>query len=178
MTPSDLASRLPLIRGWIDDLLARSRPLARRVASLGLPRLPDFYSADTLSGAYVVEVDDVPVPPLGALGLPDFAEFESMEAEGITFQDHYFVKRGRAHDEALHFHELVHIVQWRLLGPEQFLLSYAAGYVTHGGYASNPFEQIAFDLQDRFESGEAPFSVEPVVRQHLEQVLSRHPQNR
>jgi hypothetical protein len=167
----DLELKLPRVLRWIDDLLAQHRPLAQRVDSLAFPRLSAFYAAGTLRHAHVVEVDDIPMPPLGMLGLHEFAELEGMQAEGITYRDVYFVRRDRADDEALHFHELVHIVQWRLLGPEQFLLAYASGYARHGHYGSNPLEQIAFELQADFEEGGTPFPVEPRVERHLQQVL-------
>jgi hypothetical protein len=96
-----------------------------------------------------------------------------LAAYGITYQDIYFIKRERARDESLHFHELTHIVQWRLLGPNGFLLAYALGYLSRGGYDKNPFEQIAYELQSHFESGAQPFSVEPLVARHLKQVVPR-----
>jgi hypothetical protein len=37
------------------------------------------------------------------------------------------MSRGRVADESLYFHELIHLVQWRLLGPERFLAAYASG---------------------------------------------------
>jgi hypothetical protein len=55
------------------------------------------------------------------MGLERFSDFERMDAEGITYLDTYFVLAERAADESLHFHELVHVVQWRILGPEKFL---------------------------------------------------------
>jgi hypothetical protein len=69
-------------------------------------------------------------------------------------------------DESLHFHELVHIVQWQLLGPEQFILSYALA-LAEFGYSRNPFEEIAYELQDRFARHEPPFPVEAAVKHHL-----------
>ena len=89
-----------------------------------------------------------------------------MDADGITYKDTYFVKRERAMDESLHFHELVHIIQWQLLGPEQFVLSYALA-LAQFDYSGNPFEEIAYDLQARFAGHEPSFSVETAVKQHL-----------
>ena len=161
-----LADKLPAIERWIDELLARHRPAARSVASLPFERLARCYPLDTLDQAYVVLVDRVPTPPLTSMGLPAFAAFEHMDANGITFRDTFFVERSLADDESLHFHELVHIVQWRLLGPRNFLLAYAAGLATPDGYASNPLEVIAYGLQEQFERG-ATFRAEPLIEQHL-----------
>jgi hypothetical protein len=89
-----------------------------------------------------------------------------MDADGITYKDVYFLKQQRAMDESLHFHELVHIVQWQLLGPERFILCYALGLAQHG-YVNNPFEQIAERLERRFSRQEAAFSAEPLIKEHL-----------
>jgi hypothetical protein len=162
----DLEKKLPLIERWIDELLARHRAAAIPVASLPFERLGRLYLPDTLERAYVVHVDRVPTPPLTSMGLPEFAAFEHMDANGITYRDTFFVERALADDESLHFHELVHIVQWRVLGPRDFLLAYAAGLATPEGYAGNPLEVIAYGLQEQFERG-ATFSAEPLIEQHL-----------
>ena len=64
-----------------------------------------------------------------------------------------------ARDESLHFHELVHVIQWRLLGPEKFLAFYADG-LERFGYRNSPLEVMAYNLQDRFDREAQPFSVE------------------
>jgi hypothetical protein len=170
MDISELTEKLPPIGQWIDDLLARHRALARRVDLLALPRLSNYYAAETLSSAYVVEAYCVPMPPLNDLGLPGFADFEGMDSDGITYRDVYFLKSERAGDLSLHFHELVHIVQWQVLGFERFMLAYALGHVLSGGYARNPLETFAYQLQDGFERG-ACLTVEPLVRAHLDRVV-------
>ena len=161
-----LADKLPAVEHWIDALLARHRAAAVPVASLRFERLGLCYHPDTLQHAFVVLVDRVPTPPLTSLGLPGFAAFEHMDASGITYGDTFFVERALAQDESLHFHELVHVVQWRLLGARDFLLAYAAGLATPDGYAGNPLEVIAYGLQEQFERG-AVFRAEPLIEQHL-----------
>ncbi len=52
---------------------------------------------------------------------------KDVDAGGITYLDTLSVKRELAEQEPLHFHELIHVVQWRLLGPERFLAAYADG---------------------------------------------------
>ena len=161
-----LQEKLPLFEQWIDELLARHRAEAVPVASLSFARLGRFYLPDTLESSRVVRVDRVPTPPLTSMGLPGFSEFENMDASGITYRDTFFVEQSVADDESLHFHELVHVVQWRVLGARNFLLAYAAGLATPEGYASNPLEVIAYGLQEQFERGTV-FRAEPVIEQHL-----------
>ena len=164
----DLEIKLPAVNEWIARLIEKYRVLAQPVGSFGFMRLPTYFTNETLDGARVVVVDSVPKPPLAALGLPQFADFEALDSDGITYQNFYFLNRARIGDESLHFHELVHIIQWRALGAERFLREYALGHISGGEYRNNPFEQIAFDLQERFIKQRIPFNVEPLVLQHLD----------
>lgn len=50
-----------------------------------------------------------------------FESFEKADVAGTTYKDTYFIKRQNCFDESLHFHELVHVVQWDYLGVEKFL---------------------------------------------------------
>jgi hypothetical protein len=171
MDVSVLQTKLPDVGRWVDNVVQQHRRFARPVTSLAFGRLPQYFQFGTLNRAFVVEVDVIPKPPLTALGLHQFEAFEHMDADGITYGDTYFIRRERAADEALHFHELVHIVQWQILGPERFILAYAVG-LAGGGYSTNPFEQIAYALQDRFCSSAESFSVEPLVWRHVSQTMS------
>ena len=102
------------------------------IADLHFPRLPSYYSPEILSLAKVIVIDRVPVPPLSAMGLAEFAEFEQTSFDGITYKDTYFIRKDHAGDEFIHFHELVHVIQWRELGVEAFLLAYANGLLELG----------------------------------------------
>ena len=159
MTEQEFRRVYPLIAGWIKQTLAEHASAARSVASLGFGRLAHYYDAPLLVSSLVVVVPRVPVPPLSAMGLDRFSDFEHMDAAGITYLNTYFVRADQAHSESLHFHELVHVVQWRLLGPERFLALYAEG-LERFGYRNSPLEVMAYQLQDQFEREPQPFSVE------------------
>jgi hypothetical protein len=152
-----------VIADWIQKTLAQHAPAARSVVSFGFSRLPHYYGQDILTKAKVVVVPKVPMPPLSAMGLDRFSEFEQMDAGGITYLDTYFLRADHAHIESLHFHELVHVIQWRMLGPEQFLALYADG-LERFGYYKSPLEQMAYGFQGRFEREAQPFSVEAECR--------------
>lgn len=111
-------------------------------------------------------VDTVPIPPLSAMGLGRFADFKRMAAAGITYLDTYFLCADRTSDESLHFHELVHVVQWRILGPERFLWLYADG-LERFGYRHGPLEVIAYDIQAQFDAGCDPLDVGAEVARRL-----------
>jgi hypothetical protein len=104
--------------------------------------------------------------PLKAIGLDWFSDFEQMDAGGITYLNTCFVRADYADMEAHHFHELVHLIQWRLLGPERFLALYADG-LERFGYRNSPLEVMACDLQDRFECERQPFRVEAACQKLL-----------
>jgi hypothetical protein len=100
------------------------------------------------------------------MGLSRFADFERMSMAGITYLDTFFVRPELAGVESLHFHELVHITQWRILGPERFLWYYADG-LERFGYRNSPLEVVAYDLQEQFDTGCKPFDVEAEVGRRL-----------
>jgi hypothetical protein len=143
--------QLHKILSWIERTLASHRSQSRTVHSLGFSRLPLYFSVETLKSASAVIVPSVPMPPLTAMGLTEFADFERMAPDGITYLDTFFVRFPYAQDESLYFHELIHVAQWRCLGPERFLTRYAEGHLKSGGYRQNPLEVMAYQLQDDFD---------------------------
>jgi hypothetical protein len=171
MSPEQFNALYPFLRDWIKERLAASAPKAQPVASFDFPRLSQFYSRDLLSQAKVVFVDKCPVPPLSSMGLARFADFENMNASGITYLDTYFVLWHEAERESLHFHELVHVIQWQVLGPERFLAIYADGLERHG-YRDSPLEPMAYDHEAQFNSGAKPYDVEASIRRQLSDFLN------
>ena len=87
-----------------------------------------------------------------------------MPMAGITFRNMDFVHPSYS-SEGVHFHELVHVVQWSTLGVREFLLTYALGIAQYG-YAESPLEAIAFDLQSKFENETAPPSIADRIARH------------
>jgi hypothetical protein len=151
--------------------LAAHAGQAQFVTSLGFQRLPLYFNDEFLKTVKFVAVERVPVPPLSAIGLNQFAAFERGDYDGITFLDTFFVRHHRAADENLHFHELIHIIQWRLLGPESFLAAYAAGLEAFG-YRSSPLEVMAYDAQVEFAQNARPFDAEKLVLEQLKRLSS------
>jgi hypothetical protein len=166
MTPEEFQKVLPFVRDWIDQTLVASASRAKPVASFNFPRLGLYFGNELLTRAKVVFVDKVPVPPLSAIGLRRFADFENMKAIGITYQNTYFLLWHEAERESLHFHELVHVIQWQVLGAERFLALYADGLERHG-YRNCPLEMMAYDHEARFDSNANPYAVETDVRRQL-----------
>jgi len=154
---------------WISQTLAESAGKARTVASLNFPRLADYFKKDLLARVKVVFTDKVPVPPLTSWGLPQFENFEKTNFSGITYLTTYFLVKREAGCESLHFHELVHVIQWELLGAERFLERYVDGF-EKCKYRDNLLEVIAYDHEARFKAGAEPaYSVEDVVCRQMKQ---------
>lgn len=166
MTEREFRAAYPIIFDWIQRTLAAHASEARAVNTYNLPRLAQYYGGDTLANSKVVALARVPVPPLSELGLDRFGGFERMDLEGITYLNTYFVRRDRVSAESLHFHELVHVVQWKVLGPERFLALYADG-LERFGYRNSPLEVMAYGLQSRFENDHISFDVQNEVARRL-----------
>ena len=167
MNPLDLIhkfrSALPAVREWIQETLEENRDRAVPVINLGFPRLGNVFPLDLLSRAKAVVVTGrVPFPPLSRMGLPEFAQMETMPMEGVTYKDTFFVNHLHQ-TESLHFHELVHVVQWERLGVDEFLLAYGAGLMQFG-YRNSPLEQMAYGLQDEFEHRNLPDGIVDLIR--------------
>jgi hypothetical protein len=166
MTPEEFRKLYPHVIGWIQETLAAHSDEANTVSSFGFPRLSRYFSENLLSSTKVIIVDRVPMPPLSSMGLSQFAAFEHGDFDGITYLDTFFVKRGSASAERLYFHELIHVVQWRLLGPERFLAVYANGLETLG-YRESPLEAMAYNAEESFCQSDQCFDAENLVAKQL-----------
>ena len=166
MTPAEFETKYPRILSWIQGTLAKHAPQALTVSSLGFQRLPQYFRTQVLTSSKVIYVAVVPTPPLSALGLKQFSDFENMNAMGITYLDTFFSREEGRANENLHFHELVHVLQWQLLGPKAFIAAYADG-LEGAGYRRSPLEVMAYTLESVFKNSPNPFDVAVVVREQL-----------
>ena len=166
MSPEEFAKFYPPLIAWIRNTLTASAYVAQTVASRGFSRLPLYFTEKTLASAKVVLVDPLPMPPLSSMGLTRFADFERGNFDGITYIDTLFLKPTQSNNETIYFHELVHVIQWRLLGPDRFLFLYANGLECFG-YRQSPLEAMAYDAEKAFASSMAIFDVEKMVAEKL-----------
>lgn len=144
---------LPAIRQWIDDLLASHKNQSKAVIDLAFPTLPQIFPIELLQKTRVVKMSGkIPYPPLSSMGFPsNFSAVENMVFSGVTYKDTYFLNQS-FQQESLHFHELIHVIQWDTLGVDNFLRAYGVGLL-QAGYRMSRLEQIAYSLQERFENG-------------------------
>jgi len=163
-----LQAVLPAIKDWIDQALEAHARDATPVLNSPFIRLQDHYPDMLLARTRVVVVPRVPFPPVSQLGLPEFRAMETMLMDGVTYKDTFFVRAGSQRD-SLYFHELVHVVQWDRLGVDNFLYAYAIGLMQHG-YQQSPLEQMAFQLQARFDQQRVPENLVEFIHQETDGV--------
>jgi hypothetical protein len=166
MSPEEYAKFYPPLLDWIRTTLTANAHSAKTLVSRGFSRLPLYFTEKTLASTKVVLVDPLPMPPLSSMGIVRFADFERGNFDGITYIDTIFLKPTQSNNENTHFHELVHVIQWRLLGPDRFLLTYANGLECFG-YRQSPLEAMAYDAETAFASNPAIFNVEKLVADKL-----------
>jgi hypothetical protein len=180
----DMSQLMALLIGqgqkWIKEQRLAYRPLARILPEQTVARFSPFFETSVLKKVRLLMVPALENPGFleayrstfdeKAMPLLDFSSFA-----GITFMDTILLVDGfpGADPEATLFHELVHAVQYELLGPEKFVELYIMGWVNQGfNYAAIPLEMDAYELQNRFEAApEEPFAVRDEVSRSLELLM-------
>ncbi len=157
------------VETWIDIYIAVHREHRKPVSELGFANLSHYFSETILNQAYVVYTDAINSPPLAEFGLEDLAFFESLDATGITYKDTFFLKTDQKNRESIHFHELIHIIQWKELGAKDFIQVYGINLIEFG-YRRHPLELIAYDLTADFDRDIPITKLEPRVRAHCNEL--------
>lgn len=161
---------------WVQTQRDRHRPASRALTAPERAVFGPFFGEQVLDVGRVRYVPVIENPgfyaDLRALGVPPPIDFREME--GITFVDTVLVSgRHHPHDPplpALLFHELVHVVQYSLLGRGRFIERYVHGWAQNGqNYFRIPMGENAYALQAQYERNpRLAFSVETEVRRQLE----------
>ena len=144
------------VSSWIMNQRTIHRALSEPLSETTVAALQGFFSRDTLDR---VRIRRVPV-----IENPHF--YRAFEEEGediplgfdvwaaITFGDVILVSESQAPGPLSHsilFHELVHVVQYKILGIHEFARRYVNSFLqSELNYMTIPLESIAFDLQGRF----------------------------
>jgi hypothetical protein len=166
LTPEEFHTAYPKLRAWIQKTLEFYEENAKPVASMHFVRLPLYFGHSLLETTKFIAIDRLPMPPLSAMGLSRFTGFERGDFNGVTYLDRYFIKQSVVTEEAIHFHELIHVIQWRLLGPEDFLAAYADG-LDEFGYENSPLEKMAYNAEASFKRSFPIFDAEKFVAEQL-----------
>jgi hypothetical protein len=146
------------VEQWIVSTIAEFEAQMEPVSAAPFERLTKYYPDILLQRVQRVIVDRCPVPPLEITGIPQLVEIDTWDIKGIPWKNTIFIRRDLADWEGVHFHELLHIVQWEHLGTESYLAAWAVGTITRG-YRDNLLEEMAFRHQSRFETEENLYDV-------------------
>lgn len=143
---------------------------ARRPDGVPLPNpmtvlFRPFFPAATLDAARVCHVNAIPNPDFleaaRALGFP-VGKLDFRLMYGLTVVDTILLSQRVLSPDplALVFHELVHVVQYEVLGLDEFARQYVEGFLSGGDYYHIPLEVQAYRLEARFIANrDAAFSV-------------------
>ena len=153
------------IEQWIYQANSSHKEV-RQPCSVFEERFKGFYSPDFLKTAFFVVTDEIPKPDFPELREAGLGDFIDMDVGGITYNDTYYVKQGAANELRLHFHELVHVLQWRELTPQGFIERYIRE-IQGFGYDEAPLEKMAYTLDGHYQKQGRPLSVEQFVRENL-----------
>lgn len=135
--------------------------------------LVGYFSGDLLRRVRVADVARIDLwAPLGRIGERLAARGGMVGCPaGLALDDLIVVAAGvpggEMRRESLLFHEMVHVVQWGVLGRGRFLREYVGSWAAAGwAYSGIPLEVMAYELQGRFDAGER-FDAEGEVRRAL-----------
>ncbi|MEC6908010.1 hypothetical protein VXS04_10050 [Photobacterium piscicola] len=149
---------------WIEETVSQYIPHARKCSELA-PDLRGCYSEEFLDNSYFVVTENIPKPQVLSQDL-NLRNFITMDVDGITYKNLYFVKPQAVNDIALHVHELVHVYQWSILGVQGFLERYITE-VTINGYQGAPLEQMAYEIEQMFRISTNSFDILSIVKQRI-----------
>jgi len=162
---------------WVESQRDRYRSTGRKLEDDESDELKRFFGPETLQKTRIKMVPIIENPDfystLEKMGIPEPMDLTT--ASGITYMDtiliseKYFIRQ--SHWLPLIFHELVHVVQYEVLGAQKFMEQYIFGWAENGfSYASIPMENDAFDLAAKYEANTRHgFSVTDEVRFRLKE---------
>ena len=154
-----------LIEKWIDQTLMNYSNQMKSCECL-TERLHGYYSEEFLSKCNYVVLDKVPIIDTQELRQAGLGKFIDMEFNGITYKNVYFIKKGFENDLAMHFHELVHVLQWQYLGTKEFIARYINELQQHG-YEEAPLEIMAYSLEKDFRNNSQRINIQKYVKNSI-----------
>ena len=138
----------------------------RQSCSKFIESFSGFFPSSALEQSYFVVTENIPKPELASLRDNGLDAFLDMQLNGITYKNTYYILPSKAQDLSLHFHELVHVLQWKHLGPKNFIARYMKE-IKEFGYLDSPLEKMAFSLDRHYSRGGVVLDINHYVSQHL-----------
>jgi hypothetical protein len=164
--PLHLKEKALSFNTWAKDMTLAWSDFPHTIELRQLGDLSRYFSESFLIGTRAIPVDTCPDVPYGSFGLEGVRLPRGGELGGLACGDFYFIKTSLSAWQPTHFHELIHVAQWRILGAEAYIGLLLLGLKTQG-YRLSPLEKMAYGLQDRFGSGRGTFDAVAEVYSHL-----------
>jgi hypothetical protein len=170
MDPDDLEFLIDNSQRWIAAQRSLYRPTSEPLPDAFRALLELHFLPETLSAARLTRVHRIENPDFYAQLDQIPLDFRSMA--GITYDDTILVSDSSVRGPipiSLLVHELVHVVQYSILGIEEFAKQYVTGWAQNGfDYYKIPLEIQAYALQRKFERHDLSTGpVEHRIRQEL-----------
>jgi len=166
-----LIELLPRYKRWVDSLLSLHAPRIKPTSTCAFQKIPTYLNDATFRACQFAVVERLPFP-FSDLGLPTPQGMDG-ELGGVTYRNTYFLTPESQGVESIHFHEIVHVVQWHFLGEELFPLLYGLEAFSKE-YRTNALEQMAYSLQASFDQGRDRFPLEAMVPYQLGRILPQY----
>lgn len=155
---------------WIDE--TNSRHARARLSCGQFSRtFEGSFSAEFLDSVFFVVLDDIPRPDIAELKQMGLKQFLESDLAGITYKDTYYIKRGKEQELSLHFQALVHTVQWREMGSNEFINRYLTELQVYGHHHA-PLEQMAQHLASRYQQNLPALDIQSITKRLLNQDFS------
>jgi hypothetical protein len=157
LTPEQIAQVSGLVAQYITTQRERYASRAIQLSAQQRAAMDGFFASQLLDGTRLLVLQGQRVanpdfyPMLRSLGFNNLPDQSAMAA--VTFCD-VVVSHG-LFSNALLFHELVHVEQYRQLGIPRFSELYVRGFLSGGSYDAIPLEVNAYMLEGRFEQNPA-----------------------
>jgi hypothetical protein len=147
-------------------------PAGRALSDSHKKLLAPFFSADILAGVRIVEMSGRRIAKpsfyqkareLGIVNLPDLTHMASLTFEDVVVFNDKMAERSL-------FHALVHTVQFRILGMQDYVDRFVRAFLQTQSHFNVPLEAHAFTLECKFAGDPTRhFSVEDQVRMWSDQ---------
>jgi len=153
------------IEQWIDQTNAAFEE-QRTCCACFTQTFDGFYPPSFLQHAFYVVVDRIPKPDFPELRQMGMGSLIDMDLSGITYKNIYYLRPEASSIVRLHFHELVHVAQWKVLGAKNFIERYI-GELLSNGYHQAPLEMMAYALDSHYANGGAKTDIPSFVEKKI-----------
>ena len=170
LTPGIITQVASMVESYIENSRDKYLPKAAPLTTEQRALMEPFFPAEILNAVRLTVLHGTRIqnPPfytmariMGIKNLPSFADTSAVTFIDVVVSHEEFSPR-------LLFHELVHAVQYAQLGTKGFASRYTSGFLKAGGYAENPLEKHAFELEQRFNANpQTEFSVADEVKRWI-----------